>query len=116
MLVDSLGLAISAAPMQDDSSAGSAVYFVVELTPLGRDNVELVLDLLYAYIAVQRRKGVGDDLYKSLARIDKLEWDWQEAGGPSDTASNYAEAITRLPAKSADGRWSDLGPRPRAGV
>ena len=58
---------------------------------------------------------MDEDLYKSLARIDKLEWDWQEAGGPSDTASNYAEAITRLPAKSAVGRWSDLGPRPRAG-
>jgi len=99
VLQDNLGLVTSLKAMFDMNSAGTSLFVIMQLTKPGQKNSELVLDVVYSYLAKLRQKGVDEKLYDSLARINKLKWDWAEPSGPSDTASTLAERMIRLPAK-----------------
>mmetsp|Transcript_100249 Transcript_100249/g.283755 ORF Transcript_100249/g.283755 Transcript_100249/m.283755 type:complete len:1075 (-) Transcript_100249:44-3268(-) len=95
VLTDQLGLATDAGAMVDDNSAGSQLFFVATLTEKGLKDPSAVMDVLFSYLAEVRRKGVDEALYKSIANISALEWDWAENSGPMDTASELAEFMTR---------------------
>jgi insulysin len=97
VLQDNLGLVSSLSPMFDTNSAGTSLFIVMSLTEPGEKNLELVLDVFYSYLAGLRNKPIDKKLYSSLARINKLKWDWAEPSSPSDTASALAEKMTRLP-------------------
>merc|ERR1719453_2962095 len=73
---------------------------IFDLTPLGRKHPELILDILYEYIARVRRQGVNKKLHDSLAAVQKLDWEWSEVSSPSDTASELSETLMRIPAES----------------
>jgi len=83
----------------DESSAGTMLVFKFELSLSGHQHYELVLDMFFAYLAKVRFEGVDLELYRSLADINQLEWDWHQPDSPSKTASDLAEALTRLPLK-----------------
>merc|ERR1719161_610103 len=47
------------------------------------------------------------ELYRSIAKVDKLGWDWSPPATPMSAASDLAQRMTLLPKKSllsADGR------------
>jgi insulysin len=95
VLTDQLGLATDAGATVDANSAGSQLFFVATLTEKGLKDPAAVMDVLFSYLAEVRRKGVDEALYKSIANISALEWDWAENSGPMDTASELAEFMTR---------------------
>jgi len=95
VLTDQLGLATDSGAMFDKNSAGSQLFFVATLTEKGRKDPSKVIDVLFSYLAAVRRKGVDEALYKSIANISALEWDWDEMSGPMDTASGLAGLMTR---------------------
>lgn len=99
VLQDNLGLAESIGTFADTSSVGTNFFVVVELTPEARtkEAVSLVMDMVFAYIAKMRHNGVDKKLYTSLKDVIKLQWDWAEPSGPSSTAMDLAERMTRLP-------------------
>lgn len=97
VLTDKLGLATSAGPSFDTTSASSNLFFVVDLTPKGADNIDLLLNVFFAYMSTVRQKGVDLDFYSSIADIAKLNWDWSEMPGASSFASELAERMTRIP-------------------
>lgn len=105
VLKDSLGLAAGFEVMFDTTSAGTTMFMTVQLTKQGREYKALVLDVIFSYLAVLRRGGVREDLYDSLASVQKLKWDWGGQTGPVDTASDLAERMTRV--KPQDLLWAD---------
>lgn len=99
VLQDHLGLVTSFDTMFDMNSAGTSLFAIMHLTKPGQKNLEVILNVFYTYLGKMRKKGVDEKLYDSLARINKLKWDWADQASPSDTASNLAEAMIRLPAE-----------------
>jgi len=99
VLQDNLGLVTSFDTMFDMNSAGTSLFAIMHLTKPGQQNLEVILNVFYTYLGELRKKGVDEKLYDSLARINKLKWDWAGQASPSDTASNLAEAMIRLPAE-----------------
>lgn len=98
VLQDNLGLVTSFSTMfAAMNSAGTSMIVMMHLTKPGQSNMELILDVFYAYLSKLRKKGVDEKLYDSLARVNKLQWDWDEPQGASDTASTLAERMIRLP-------------------
>jgi insulysin len=95
VLTDQLGLATDSGAMFDKNLAGSQLFFVVTLTEKGRKDPSAVIDVLFSYLAEVRRRGVDEALYRSIANISALEWDWDEMSGPMDTASGLAGLMTR---------------------
>lgn len=100
ILQDNLNLATQVKMLQDMNSAGTSLYMVIYLTAQGRQHVELVLDVLYVYIGILTHHGVDRGLYRTIADVNRLEWDWSEPSGPSATVGDFAERMTRLPAKN----------------
>jgi len=96
---DTLGLASSIGVSAESSSAGTSIYFSCRLAQPGHDNPTLVLDLLFQYLHILRAEGIDEELQQSLANVTKIAWDWAQAKGPSETASDLAERMTRLPAR-----------------
>lgn len=94
---DHVGLATGISVFNDQSSLGTELFLVVSLTQNGALYPGLVMDFVYTYLSALRRAGVSKKLYRSLARIAQLEWDWGERTGPSATAQTIAEQMTRLP-------------------
>jgi len=99
VLQDNLGLITSHQAMFDMNSAGTNCFVMMHLTTSGQQNMQLILDVFYSYLAKLRSKGVDNKLYDSLADVEKLKWDWAEPAGPSDLASTLAERMIRLPAE-----------------
>lgn len=99
VLQDHLGLVTQLQTMYDMNSAGTSLFVIATLTKQGQANSELILDVIYAYLAKLRAQGIDQKLYDSLAHIAKLKWDWAEPASPSDTASGLAETMVRLPPK-----------------
>lgn len=81
------------------------MFIIVQLTEQGRKNTELVLDVIFAYLAMLRRADVHESLYDSLATVQKLKWDWGGQGDPAETAEDMAERMTRV--KPRDLLWAD---------
>jgi len=96
-LQDSFGLVTSVDVFADMSSAGTSLYLVTRLTDTGRERADVVLDVIYAYLASLVHAGVNEELYSSLADLKKLQWDWMAPSGPQDTSADFAERMTRLP-------------------
>mmetsp|Transcript_126986 Transcript_126986/g.283017 ORF Transcript_126986/g.283017 Transcript_126986/m.283017 type:complete len:832 (-) Transcript_126986:4-2499(-) len=94
---DTLGLVTDMGAFLDTSSAGSILWVEYTLTDKGRKFPSKVLDMLFSYIAKVRANGVDAALYRSLANVSKLEWDWAPQQGAADTASTLSERLTRLP-------------------
>merc|ERR1712039_1059478 len=72
-----------------------------ELAPNGLKDPALLLDVFYAFMSVVKKSGkdgVDDELYSSLADVDLLEWDWGQQSGPADTATDFADTLTEVPA------------------
>eukprot|EP00747_Dinoflagellata_sp_TGD_P162306 gnl/TRDRNA2_/TRDRNA2_179760_c0_seq1.p1 gnl/TRDRNA2_/TRDRNA2_179760_c0~~gnl/TRDRNA2_/TRDRNA2_179760_c0_seq1.p1 ORF type:complete len:1195 (+),score=248.56 gnl/TRDRNA2_/TRDRNA2_179760_c0_seq1:68-3652(+) len=99
VLQDSLGLTTGLATNFDSNSAGGNLFMMFELTPRGRQHPELILDVVYEYIADVRRQGVNSKLHDSLADVSKLMWNWTELASPADTVSTLSEALMRIPAE-----------------
>jgi len=97
VMQDNLGFATSCQVSFDWASTGTNVYVSATLTQLGREHLELVLDVFYSYLATLRRAGVDAALYQTIKDVMQLKWDWTEPQGPMDTASEFAERMTRLP-------------------
>ncbi|CAK0814173.1 unnamed protein product [Prorocentrum cordatum] len=95
VLADQLGLTTDSGAMFDKNLAGSQLFFVATLTEKGRKDPSAVIDVFFSYLAEVRRRGVDEALYKSIANISALEWDWDEMSGPMDTASGLAGLMTR---------------------
>jgi len=96
-LRDDLGLVNSLNTGADSGSEGAAFFLIVELTEKGRDHAELVLDVIFAYLAALRRKGVDETVYASLAKSLKLNWDASAPLSPTDTVVSFAGTLTDLP-------------------
>lgn len=99
LLSDGLGLSQSISTTSEDTSAGTAFYIVVVLTEKGVQHPEVVLDMVFGYLAMLRRLGVNELLYKSIADIQRLLWDWSSSPAPVDAVSTMADAMTWLPVK-----------------
>jgi len=97
VLTDTLGLVSSLSLTGSGSSTGYDLFIVSKLTEKGNSNYEVVLDVIFQYLATLRREGVDKELYKSLADISALEWDWSEPSSPADTASGLAEQMIQIP-------------------
>lgn len=114
ILVDDLGLVTSISPLSDDSSAGSQFFLAASLTPLGREHTDLIMDIVFAYLAILQRDGVDEDLYASLKNVSRLTWDWAEQPGAQSTVSDLSERMTRMPPAevlSGDSLVAELDPR-----
>lgn len=97
VLQDTLGLVSGTGFMMDRSSAGSIVWFQCDLTQKGQSHPEQVIDVLYQYLGTLKRTGVNEQLYKTLANITLLQWNWKEKADAANTVSDLAERLTRLP-------------------
>lgn len=104
ILQDVLNLATGVQMFFDTSSAGTEVLFECQLTEQGRANTELVLDVIFSYLALLQRDGVHEDLYNSLADAWRLRWDWGGQEDPTDTVKNLAERLTEV--KPMDLLWA----------
>merc|ERR1719424_2664251 len=97
ILSDSLELVSSINVMTDFNGAGMSFFLTIKLTPTGREHPELVLDVLYSYLAAVRRVGVDATLYASLADLMRLNWDWAQPSHGKDAVTDFAERLTQLP-------------------
>lgn len=97
VLKTQLGLIRGFSTQADPSSAGTGLFAVFRLTPLGFENPQAVLDVFFSYLASLRHKRVDKGLYESLKDMYKLSWDWQGAADAAETVSGLAETMTRLP-------------------
>ncbi|CAK0847813.1 unnamed protein product, partial [Prorocentrum cordatum] len=96
-LTDSLELVSSINVMTDFNGGGMSFFLTIRLTPSGREHPELVLDVLYSYLAAVRRVGVDATLYASLADLMRLNWDWAQPSHGKDAVTDFAERLTQLP-------------------
>ena len=55
------------------------------------------MNVVYAYLAALRRNGVDKKLYRSLERMEQLEWEWSGHTDAAVTAQTLAERMTLLP-------------------
>jgi len=97
ILADSLELVSAINVMTDFNGAGMSFFLTIKLTPGGREHPELVLDVLYSYLAAVRRVGVDATLYASLADLMRLNWDWAQPSHGKDAVTDFAERLTQLP-------------------
>jgi len=98
VLETSLGLTSGMSTMLEGTgSAGGHFFIILDLSPAGRAQHSLVLDLVFSYIAALRRAGANEKLYESLADLSKLNWDWAGLSTPMDTVSNFAQTIAEMP-------------------
>lgn len=105
VLKDTLCLATDVRIVVDSSSAATELFIVVQLTNQGLDHEQLILDVIFSYIAVLNRNGVDLSLYNSLAAMEKLNWDWAGQKTPIDTSQQLAERLTRV--NPYDLLWAD---------
>eukprot|EP00928_Gymnodinium_smaydae_P036170 TRINITY_DN25319_c0_g2_i1.p1 TRINITY_DN25319_c0_g2~~TRINITY_DN25319_c0_g2_i1.p1 ORF type:complete len:850 (-),score=146.59 TRINITY_DN25319_c0_g2_i1:181-2730(-) len=96
-LKDSLGLVTSLSLGAETNSAGGNIIVDFGLAKKGRDNPKLVLDVFFQYMSTLRSRSVDLELYNSLAKVLKLNWDWSEQSEPADTVESLSEAMMRLP-------------------
>jgi secreted Zn-dependent insulinase-like peptidase len=97
ILADSLELVSTINVMTDFNGGGMSFFLTIKLTPSGREHPELVLDVLYSYLAAVRRVGVDATLYSSLADLMRLNWDWAQPSHGKDAVTDFAERLTQLP-------------------
>lgn len=105
VLRDRLGLAEAMAVGADSDTTGSLIAISIDLTEEGRDNPDLVLDVLYGFLASHRQKEISEDVYLSITDADKLQWKWQEPDEPMNVVQTLSEKLTRIPA--GDILWAD---------
>jgi len=105
VLRDVLGLADGLGTSVDGSSVGTTVSLELGLTDLGRDRPDLVLDVVFAYLASLQQQGVNSALHRSIAEAGEVAWQWSPPSDPTSVASDLAERLTRLPFK--DLLWGD---------
>jgi secreted Zn-dependent insulinase-like peptidase len=106
LLTDGLGLAAGMDVSFDTTSAGTVMLIGLELTKQGRRIPHIIIDVIFAYLALLNREGVKEDLHNSIAILQKLSWDWGGQDDPMGTASDLAERMTRI-IKPEDLLWAN---------
>eukprot|EP00746_Dinoflagellata_sp_MGD_P158233 gnl/MRDRNA2_/MRDRNA2_86422_c0_seq2.p1 gnl/MRDRNA2_/MRDRNA2_86422_c0~~gnl/MRDRNA2_/MRDRNA2_86422_c0_seq2.p1 ORF type:complete len:1119 (-),score=278.53 gnl/MRDRNA2_/MRDRNA2_86422_c0_seq2:80-3436(-) len=96
VLKEELGLANGVGADADSSSAGTKFWVIFELTPKGRKNIKNVLSTFFYYTHLMQHNSVDMKLYKSLAALRELKWNWAEAAEITDTVMGTAETLTRM--------------------
>jgi insulysin len=104
VLDDQLGLVSDLGLSAQTDTASGKLYIILELTSEGRKHHDLILDVVFSYIATLRQKGANKDLYDSLKDVTKLKWDWSGNSGPMNTVSDLAADLTKVPL--SDVVWS----------
>lgn len=97
VLESQLGLASGLDFSCDSDSANGRCTLAVSFTDSGRQHKDVVLDVLFSYIAALRKAGVNKKLYESLKDMSKLNWEWSGNSGPAATARSYAAAMPNIP-------------------
>ena len=69
----------------------------VTLTEVGASHVEEIVDLLYAWIDLIRRRGVHGWRYEEVARRQELGFRFQEESSPGNAVINAAERLPEYP-------------------
>mmetsp|Transcript_53764 Transcript_53764/g.128103 ORF Transcript_53764/g.128103 Transcript_53764/m.128103 type:complete len:1233 (+) Transcript_53764:103-3801(+) len=105
VLRDSVGLAYTVSVDTDSNSAGTVVIVVFGLTEAGRKRPDLVLEVLFAYLAMLRMDGINEALQSSLEKSSQQSWDWAEPSDPFSTVMDLAERLTHVSA--TDVLWGD---------
>jgi len=100
ILKEDLGLISGMRSLSDPTSAGTGYYIYFGLTPTGAKHPEIILDVLFSYVARMKHDHVDMDLYGSISKALELKFNWTQPSSPADTAKDYAERMTRLPPES----------------
>jgi len=101
VLRDTVGLVGRFSTMYDSTSAGTSMYLQFQLTRHGSAYPYLVLDALFAYIAILRRSTEASlPLYESLEKLARLRWNWPDLHGPMSTTRDLSEKMSRLPVQN----------------
>eukprot|EP00933_Yihiella_yeosuensis_P039382 TRINITY_DN33382_c0_g1_i1.p1 TRINITY_DN33382_c0_g1~~TRINITY_DN33382_c0_g1_i1.p1 ORF type:complete len:1156 (-),score=258.79 TRINITY_DN33382_c0_g1_i1:389-3481(-) len=105
VLKEDLQLITDTITVSTEKTAAVTKYYVCfDLTKHGSQNIDKVLHVFFSYIADIRAAGVNKALYKSLADIRKLNFDWLQPAAPMIAAKTMAERMTRLdPARLVSG-------------
>lgn len=93
VLSDTLGLVSGFSVGHSSDSSGGKMMMAMDLTDKGQAHRDVVLDLLFAYVAAVRRAGVNKELYSSLKDLSKLQFDWAGKSAPSATVESFAAAM-----------------------
>jgi insulysin len=95
--VKKANLATSVSSWTSDTSASAMMWVVFDLTDHGAENYPQVLEHLYGYLDVVRKKGVDASVYASLGELSKVHYDYQD---PKDSVmsevSSLAAALTQF--------------------
>jgi secreted Zn-dependent insulinase-like peptidase len=96
-LRDTMALASSISVSGQSSSAGHDYFITVQLTLKGRQHYEIVMDVIFQFLARMKAHGIDEELYQSLADVAKLEWDWRQPSEPMPTVSSMSQFMFNLP-------------------
>ncbi|CAE7923325.1 unnamed protein product [Symbiodinium sp. KB8] len=91
------GLIQDLSSADSSTSAGTRFLVAMYLTTKGANNLGHVMDIFFHYVAKMKHSGVNLELYRSLADLSQLEFNWTQPDAPGDAAKDYAERMLRLP-------------------
>ena len=79
------------------SDAYSTFSISVLLTKEGHDNIKLVLDTVFSYLAMLNKEGPDQRIFNEMKRILELEFEYGEDAESIDDVENLANVMQHYP-------------------
>jgi len=104
------GLATAIVAGEEDDAKDFQVFSLsVSLTPLGLQEVEAVVETVFAYVNMLKKQKIPLYVYDECQRLSELGWSFTEKGEPQDLAVSVATKIHDLREKPE--LWLSAGRR-----